>query len=114
MSSQHEEGLLAVILKPLKLERLAFLRLALIYYMDEIVGQHERHSLPSDTELLFEVTQDMTKVHVKQLAVLLHHDIVRVAIGDTENVSCDAITGTAQREFLDGFVQRRFRVVMVF
>lgn len=68
-------------LKSLKFGSVSFLRLALVYNVHEVVGQNEGYSFASESEFLFEVAQNVTEIHVKQLPSLLDHYIVGVSVG---------------------------------
>ena len=62
------------------LKFLEFIRIlvasALVDDVNEVVSQYEGDSLASDAKFLLEVAEDVSKVDMEELAVLLHHDIV--------------------------------------
>lgn len=70
-----------MILKSLKFGSVSFLRLTFIYDMYEIIGQNEGYSFASESEFLLKVTQNMTKIDMKQLPSLLNHYIIRMSVG---------------------------------
>lgn len=61
--------------------------------MHEIFCEYERYSFASDAELLLEMTKKVTEVDVKNLTIIIDHDVVGVSITDAENERCDTITG---------------------
>lgn len=107
-------------------------RFALLYHMDEVMGEDEGDPLPLDAELGLEVAQDVAKIYVEELEdeqanqrvphhyqsessqqkVPAHlsgaadHDVVAVAVSDAQNVGGYTVAGTRQRELLDRSVQR--------
>lgn len=66
MFPENHKCLLAVTLEDLELDRL-FLCLSLVDHVHKIMCEDERDALPTKTELLFEMAQDMAKVNMKQL-----------------------------------------------
>lgn len=114
MLPQDEEGLLAMTLKSLKFDRMTLLRLTLIDNVYEVISQNEGYTFTSESEFLFEMTQNMAEVDVKQLPGFLNHYIVGMPVGYSKNVGRDTITGAAQGELLNSLVQCRLRMVMIF
>ena len=66
MSPEDQKCLLAISLEDLELDCL-FLCLSLVDHVHKVVCEDKRDALPTKTELLFEVAQDMAKVNMKQL-----------------------------------------------
>ena len=66
--------------------------------VEEIFSQNEWHSFTVDAKLLFEVAQEMSEVDVKDVAILVDHDIIGIAIADAQYKSGHAITSTRVSE----------------
>jgi hypothetical protein len=66
VSPEDQKRLLAITLEDLELDCL-FLCLSLVDDVHKVVGEDERHALPTEPKLLFEMAQDMAKVNMKQL-----------------------------------------------
>jgi len=66
MSPEDQKRLLTITPEDLELNRL-FLRLSLVDHVHKVVCEDERDALPTKTELLFEMAQDMAKINMKQL-----------------------------------------------
>lgn len=57
----------------------------------EVICQHKRNKLPLYTKLALEVAKEVAVVNVKQLSILGHHDVVRVAVPDAQHIGCHAV-----------------------
>lgn len=66
-----------------------------------------------DTELHLEVTEDVPKIDVEKLAVLLHHHIARVAIADTHDVGRHQVACTGPKVILLGHGQIRLVPILI-
>jgi len=66
VSPEDQKCLLAIALEDLEFDCL-FLCLSLVDHVHKVVCEDERDALPTKTELLFEMAQDMAKVNMKQL-----------------------------------------------
>jgi hypothetical protein len=66
VSPEDQKRLLAITPEDLELDCL-FLCLSLVDHVHEVMREDERDALPTKTELLFEMAQDMAKVNMKQL-----------------------------------------------
>jgi hypothetical protein len=66
VSPEDQKCLLAITPEDLELDCL-FLCLSLVDHVHEVMCEDERDALPTKTELLFEMAQDMAKVNMKQL-----------------------------------------------
>jgi len=66
--------------------------------VEKVFSQNERHSFAVDSELLFEMTQEVPKVYVKDIAVFIDHDVVWIAIADPENKSGYTVASTRMGE----------------
>lgn len=100
-------------LKSLKLDSVALFRLTFIYNVYEVVGQNEGYAFAFESEFFLKMAQNVTEIDVKQLPGFLHHYIIGMSVGYSENVCRDTVTGAAQSEFLDSFVQRHFCLIVI-
>lgn len=53
---------------------------------EEILGEDEGHAFAVEAELFLEMPQKVAKVDVEDLAVLINHDIVGVAVADAQDL----------------------------
>lgn len=54
-------------------------------------GENEGRPIPLEVAEHLSVPEELPEVNVKEVAGLLHHDVVVVAVTDPENVSHDAV-----------------------
>ena len=85
MTTQDQEGLFTDILKsrePIISLFRSFFRLAFCDDVLKVVSQHERYTFTSDAKLLFKMAENVAKIDMKQLAIFLDHNVVRMSIGN--------------------------------
>jgi hypothetical protein len=58
----------------------------------------------TNAEFLLVVAQKVSKINMENLTILLDHDVVRVAVTDSQDESGYTVACTAQGEGLDGLV----------
>lgn len=80
----------------------------------KIMRQDKRLTFPLDTKLLLEMSKNVTKVNMEQLTILHHHDVIRVTVSNTQNISGYTITSTGECELMDRFIKKSVSGVVIF
>ena len=93
------------LLEPFKLFRLPRIVTAMGDGVDEILRKHEGDPFPVDAKLLLVVSQEVTKVNVEDLTVLIDHDVVRMSVPDAQDEGGHTVASTAVSEGLYGLLQ---------
>lgn len=111
------EDFVRAIAKLLELEEMStFVRLIFAASDDtnEVFGEDERHTFTIDAKLLLEMTKEMAKVNVENVALFIHHNVVGISIANAKNERGHAISRTAVRERFDGLQISSFIFVFLF
>ena len=69
------------------------------------MSQHKRHSLSPYTKFDLEVTEEVSIVNVEELATLCYHNVVRVAVSNTQHVRSNTVTSTRPTESFSSLLQ---------
>ena len=73
----------------------------------KVMSQHKRHSLSPYTKLDLEVTEEVPIVNVEELATLCHHDVVRVAVSNTQHIRSNTVTSTRPAKPFSSLLQSK-------
>lgn len=66
------------------------------------LGEHERSSFSLDTEFALEMAKEVTKIDVEQITSICQHDVIRVSVSNSQNISCHTISSTRSDEIFSG------------
>jgi hypothetical protein len=71
------------------------------HHIRKVWRKDEWSSLALDTKLFLKVTQEVSKIYVEESTISSTHDVIIVAITDTEYIRSNAIASARQDEVLD-------------
>ena len=80
----------------------------------KVLGKHEWYSFSSDTKFLFEMSQEVSKINVKDLPIFADHYIIRMSVANAKNECGDTITSTAQSKSLNRLFKLSFATLNYF
>lgn len=72
--------------------------------VEEVFREYERNSLSVNAKLFLEMTQEVAKINVEDVAVFVHHDVIRIPVTDSQDERGHAITSTRVGERFDGLL----------